>query len=49
MKNKAVAVRMSKRLTEKIDQAVQKGLYNNRSDFIRNVLREKLIEKGEAT
>ena len=49
MQNKAVAVRMSKRLKEKIDQAVEKGLYNNRSDFIRNVLREKLTKEGEAT
>ena len=49
MKNKAVAVRMPKGLTEKIDQAVEKGLYTNRSDFIRNAIREKLTEKGEAT
>ena len=49
MQNKAIGVRMPKRMKEKIDQAVEKGLYNNRSDFVRNAIREKLKEEGEAT
>ena len=47
MLNETVSVRVPKRLKEKIDQAVQKGLYTNRSDFVRNAIREKLTEKGE--
>ena len=49
MQNTSVSVRMPKRLKEKIDRAVEKGLYTNRSDFVRNAIRGKLTEKGEAT
>jgi len=47
MLHEIVNVRVPKHMKEKIDQAVQKGLYNNRSDFVRNAIREKLTEKGE--
>jgi len=40
-----VSARIPKRLKDKIDQAVEKGLYNNRSDFVRNAIREKLKEE----
>ena len=49
MQNEIVGVRMPKQLRKKIDQAVEKGLYTNRSDFVRNAIREKLTEKGEVT
>jgi Arc/MetJ-type ribon-helix-helix transcriptional regulator len=49
MLNETVNVRVPKPLKEKMDQAVEKGLYTNRSDFVRNTIREKLKEEGEVT
>jgi len=35
-----VQIRLPKRLIQKIDELVEKGFYESRSDFIRSKLRE---------
>ena len=47
MKDVIVGARVPKRLKEKMDQAVEKGLFINISDLVRNAIREKM--RGEVT
>jgi len=49
MQDEIVGARIPKQLKEKMEQAIQKGLYINISDFVRNAIREKLKEEGEVT
>ncbi|MFH1239627.1 MAG: hypothetical protein V1672_00235 [Candidatus Diapherotrites archaeon] len=45
MSNKMINLRLGNRLIQEIDKAVKEELYENRTEFIRAILREKLKER----
>ncbi len=47
MKNKLISLRMHERLLEEIDLLVGEGLYHNRTEFIKEAVREKILEHKE--
>lgn len=44
MSNKMINLRLGDRLIREIDKAVKEELYENRTEFIRAILREKIKE-----